>query len=320
VANPIRGFGLICTRCCSAQCAHCGSSAVEPDGTFIALDLAERCLSCLPALGLSSFHLTGGEPMLYLEKVSELLRIGRAYGLSATMCSNAFWAVDSESARERLARLRDLGLTTLLLSTDRFHIRAVPVEAVVIAAREAETLGIACHVSIPSLVNDWVAISLLARLRAKTRARVMMHPAHPIGRGEDLPRNLFAMPSVEPVPCPYVGLIEVGVTGAVSCCPTGTDFPEDSCIILGNARERDLGEIIEDYRVSSVLCMLAESGPGGMLRLLRDDERGYEFAATAPSRHPCHVCRDLTRELWIRTSLSKMIGVESCVSGIDNVV
>ena len=105
---------LAVTRRCALSCEHCFEWDSLETQEVLTLDALKGMVASLQAIGVGQIHLTGGEPMLRLEEVLELIRTAQP--------TSAFWLLSSgqnltlDSAR----RLKDAGLTGVVLSLDHW--------------------------------------------------------------------------------------------------------------------------------------------------------------------------------------------------------
>jgi len=293
--NKIKDIGLIFTRQCTAECAHCGSSSGPDKQGVLSFETSTQCLKTFSKLGLNQYYITGGEPFVFFKKMNRVIHSGHESGLSATVCTNAFWGKNQSTAREFLKQLKDNGLGFLMLSTDVFHIKTIPVNHVITVANLSHELEIPCHISIPALKNDWTALSLFTLLKTSTLASVAIHHAHPIGRGENLPRHLFEKTSIRLLPCEFVGLLEIDVQGSISCCPASADFPSSSSLLLGNINDRTLSEIVDTFGSTLLYYVMQNYGPLGLAYLFQN-ALPIDDCRFTTNGHPCHFCRNITQE------------------------
>jgi hypothetical protein len=76
---------------------------------------------------LHSLHLAGGEAMLRVDLLLEIVRLATSMDLPLDYLeTNASWCVDRQVTRERLVALRDAGLPGILVSVSMFHNEFVP--------------------------------------------------------------------------------------------------------------------------------------------------------------------------------------------------
>ena len=231
--------------------------------------------------------------MAFFPQICELTSRAKHYGLGTQICSNGFWAKNPQRAHDYLVELIDRGLEYLLLSTDQFHIRYVPVESVINAANAAAQLGLDCQIAIPSMARDFQALSLLAKLQAETDVTVFSHPVHPIGRGENLPLRTLQWKPPQMQGCDLLGHIEVDFNGSVSCCPPSADYGNANQLVLGNVKDLPLRTILYRFQRTPLYWVIANHGPLGLYYLLQS--AGIQSGIEQPNKcHECHLCRKLT--------------------------
>lgn len=122
--------GIIMNYVCTAACRHCMfASAPDCPKDYITPDMAERTAALLEEAGTSSVHIGGGEPFMNFRALCMLIEALNRHGVGVDYIeTNAFWCSSDEFVRERLMKLRDLGVTTIMVSVDPFHIEFVPLE------------------------------------------------------------------------------------------------------------------------------------------------------------------------------------------------
>jgi len=91
---------------------------------------------------------TGGECFLLGSDLDALIAHAHELELETRVITNAYWAVDDAIARDRVAILRNAGLSEMMISTGTFHQRFVPLARVVHAARAAAAKKIPTRIAI----------------------------------------------------------------------------------------------------------------------------------------------------------------------------
>ena len=132
-----KSAGLMLSYGCPCRCACCyvysGPRAGNAE-TEMSVAMALGCWKAVRRLAGEEgmVHITGGEPFDDFERLETILRTAQAEGLEGLekIETNANWCTNENLVRERLERLRDLGLTTLQISTDVYHQEYVPMERV----------------------------------------------------------------------------------------------------------------------------------------------------------------------------------------------
>ena len=124
--------GIITNYDCSASCRHClYKSSPCRTGGFIENRMLTELLRRGRRLGCSSFHIGGGEPFLYPDRLLDTVRLFRSEGAGIDYLeTNASWYRDPESADSILSELRMAGCRTVMVSVCPFHMEFVPLEKV----------------------------------------------------------------------------------------------------------------------------------------------------------------------------------------------
>ncbi len=135
--------GIITNYVCTAACRHCMfASAPHLPKEYISAETAERLAELLQEARTSSVHIGGGEPFMNFDALTTLIRILHRHGVGIDYIeTNAFWCSDDDFVRERLAKLKALGVDTIMVSVDPFHIEFVPLERPIRLCRMLRACG-----------------------------------------------------------------------------------------------------------------------------------------------------------------------------------
>ncbi len=102
------------TRACALACRHCRASALpRRDPRELTTAEGRRLIDDLAAIGRPILILTGGDPFMRRD-VFELAQYGVRRGLRVALSPSATALV----TRDRLARLRDIGVSMIHISLD----------------------------------------------------------------------------------------------------------------------------------------------------------------------------------------------------------
>ncbi len=307
--NEVREFGLILSRFCVAACRHCGSSSGPDQREWIDADLAARVLTEAADAGLDGVIFTGGEPMARFELTRSLVAHAHRVGMAPRVCSNGYWGNRPGRAATWAKALADAGLELLMLSTDRWHLPFVELDAVVVAANAAAAAGLPVQIAIPAGNRDFTAMRLVTELERRTDALVYTHPAHPVGKGEDLPPEALRWKPPALEGCHLVGHVEVDHDGLLSASPTSADFANTSPLIVGSAADEPVGELLDRFARTPLFGIIARWGPLGVHVLLRDD-LDIGGRRLGPLVHDCHLCRDVHRDTEELHAFGESTGLE----------
>lgn len=135
--------GIITNYTCTAACRHCMfASSPERPKDFITAEMADRIARLLRKAKTSSVHIGGGEPFIHFPALCTLIESLNRYEIGVDYIeTNAFWCADDEFTKQRLQKLRELGVTTMMVSVDPFHIEFVPLERPVRLCRLLREMG-----------------------------------------------------------------------------------------------------------------------------------------------------------------------------------
>jgi hypothetical protein len=151
--------GLMLTYWCNARCASCYVCSGPDAGGEMDVDAGLAIWEGLQSASPHGcrVHIGGGEPFGRWERLIELARRAKAAGLGPLQAveTNAYWAADERTVRDRVAALGDAGLGRLAISADPYHQQFVPIERVRLAARVAEEVLGADRVRVRW--RDWAA-------------------------------------------------------------------------------------------------------------------------------------------------------------------
>ena len=146
--------GVLLSYKCSGACKHClyacsprwpADWISEADAERVLSQLADKMRGKYPFPGQvgvnDGVHFTGGEPFLNFPLLLRLVEIAEWVGIPTTFVeTNAFWAADDASTREKLRALQDAGLDGILISANPFILEQVPFERTERAARVSRSV------------------------------------------------------------------------------------------------------------------------------------------------------------------------------------
>lgn len=122
--------GVITNYSCNASCRHCMfASSPECRKNYISPEMSEHVASLLEEAGTTSVHIGGGEPFLNFDGLTVLIEALNRHAVGIDYIeTNAFWCKDKDFTRAKLERLKKLGVTTIMVSVDPYHLEYVPLE------------------------------------------------------------------------------------------------------------------------------------------------------------------------------------------------
>jgi len=257
--------------------------------------------------------LTGGEPFLVPETLSELVSYASRRGLKTECVTNCFWASTPGEARRTLGALADAGLTAVNISCDDFHQRHIGFDRVENCFNAARELGLKMVIMCATSKSSELGIREVARRLGEDEIHVLgdVEPKGrvsalgvetgfiPAGRGEDISSEELVL-GKSPVegPCHNV-LRDMGIAPSgrvLPCCSAGTVVEE---LGLGNAKDAELRELIEAAQGRPVFRTLMNRGPLAMMEALGPVSRG-EYVSR------CHICYEVVRHPRLNEALESL--------------
>ncbi len=232
-------------------------------------DQVDCCLSSAEALGVSQVAFEGGEPFLRYPTLLRCVDAARTRDLAAGAVTNGFWASDMDRALSLLHRLKEAGLTSLMISTDDFHGDEEEARCAGLAVEAA------CELDIPVVT----ARTSLDGVMFRGRAAAELASQSPQHRPE-----LFTS-------CPHEDLanptrVHIDAWGCVHLCQGLT---------MGRVSEsRPLEQLVDEYRPHHhpVVGPLLSGGPLALAQTFDLDlDRGYADAC-----HLCYRAREAIRD------------------------
>jgi len=319
-----RSAGLMLSYWCPARCACCydfsGPNAGEA-ATEMSVEDALDHWAAIRRLGgeRGKVHLTGGEPFGDFERLERILQgaCEKRLGGLEKIETNAFWCSNEKLVRERLERLKELGLERLQISTDVYHQEYVPMERVELAFRVArEVLGadgvqvrwrdfyenpvLVGGMDDPGRSEQFLAAYKKRRERLLGRAAAELANLFPLRDYENFADNNCVKS--------FLGARHVHVDGA------GNVF-SGTCIgiVVGQVRPREAVALDElwrgfDYRKHPIISVLVDQGPVGLLSIA--EELGYVGGRGYASK--CHLCYELRRFLYEKGVPGQQLGPGGC--------
>jgi MoaA/NifB/PqqE/SkfB family radical SAM enzyme len=297
----VKRLEFVLTEKCNSRCDHCqGAHSPERQGVMKTRDGVRYLEETISVAELSSFMIFGGESMLYSERTIQLFQ--RASDLeipTIELITNGYWGKNPEKARYLATKLKEAGVTDVLVSVDSFHLPHIPLEAPTNAARVCKEAGLRVCWNVAVLGG----IEASNKYDKRTREVIQfLEPldieAHyneiwPHGRALNNLHEYFPRKSLEGE-CPekYTTLVN---PNCISMDPAGW---ASICwdMTIGNAKETPLTNLITNYdwKRHPVIKTLVKKGPLGLLNL--PESKGFDFRA---ERYidKCHLCCDVRRFL-----------------------
>ncbi len=290
--------GLVMTEQCPVGCRHCLSpSTIQgPDMPALETHLAwiaqvsgvDRCRSII---------LTGGEPFLYFRRLLQVVDGCRTQGLHATVFTSAYWATSDNVVAHKLQQLAHAGLTSITVSTDKYHQERVPLANVSRVLCAAKKCGISSKVALTYLPRGRSAAQVKRDLRrqlgqhALDGVHVEVGGIVKAGRARGLAFPDTRSTEQPKLVCNALGPVIQPDGTVVSCCRA--PLPSTSPLIIGDLNAESFETIYQCFLDHPIIPFIQTWGLIEMLEKLIDVGLATELEGYRDAREEeiCELCQ-----------------------------
>jgi hypothetical protein len=314
--DGLKSGGLITNYNCTSRCLHClYCCSPYREKAYIGRDAALENLATIKELGCSSVHVGGGEPFLDPEGLEGVLDAAMEAGVRIDYVeTNSSWYRDRESAAALLGRLKQKGLSTLLVSISPFHNEHIPfsrVKGVIGACRDASISIFPWTADFYGEVNGF-------------ENRLPHGPAEYLNKfGPDYFRNVpgrywvhFGGRALTSFRSYFPAQDADGVAASARGCTELLNTSHFHLDLFGNyipglcsglaVRREDLGKPLPAHKYP-FLSTLYRSGVKGLLDHAR---KGYGFQPEGEYISACHLCTEIRAYLVLRPGVAASIELQ----------
>lgn len=285
-----QSVGINLTAKCNATCGHCCVESSPINAAALEDAQVDHIVEDLIAHpDVREIGFTGGEPLLRRARFLELVRRVTEAGLTATCVTNGFWAITPKAASATFREFEKVGLSSLTISFDNFHVPFVSVR------RIRNALDAAARSSVPTILNMAVSRSqdsmdLLRQLGESTLGvQVTRFPVQQCGTGRAIPaEDLFRKPLEEvSLHCPGFEIIYHHDQKVYPCC-SPTIF--ETGMTLGKVGETDHEGFARRLERNALLAVIQRHGLGWFVERIRAVNPDSEVARMDKAVSACDVC------------------------------
>ncbi len=289
------------SRKCNAACDHCSVRGGPRQRGNLGRSEVFTCIEEAAKFGFLTIEFTGGEITLFLDDLLDFMTCSSDHGMGVVINTNAFWATTRDAACRRIEKLKRHGLRQIVLSTDYYHQKFIPLTRIVNALEAARELDILAGVTICHLQGDSSVMETIAALHRHT-STMLFQSVMPFGRGAELPRENMVRYSYSRsgLPCKAVVNPAIGPDGRVTlCCAPPlylpTEIAQVSPLILGWLDREPLTEILQRAQQDRFLNLLAAEGMAGIVERINELEPGLYRPRSEPDAYfgLCDICLEI---------------------------
>lgn len=277
---------------CNLQCAHCsyncGPSRTEKMNTDdIKYILKEAAYSKIRLV-----ELMGGEPFLDYAELSELVAYCSDIGLDVIVTTNGFWGKDYEIAVEKLKALSKKGLTSVLVSTDTFHQKFIPVIYALNIIRAARELKIEAYCNF-CLSSDRKTDNILLNCLKKETDNIFTIDTVPSGRAFNS-EKLSVKSTSDFQSCKSL-VVNILPNADVFVCCGSSDINSDiidTPLYMGNCLRENAKDVLRRKNMSCMEAFFDLDSPIWFKNFLKQ-ESCREILRDKKYSHICELCKDM---------------------------
>ena len=174
---------VLLTLKCPNQCDHCLYSASPEYNEFLNEKYFQKVIIGLKKIRCKYISPIGGEPFLYLYGLEKFLKLCKKYSVKIALFTSCVWAKSYHKSFFILKRLKKAGLRSLLISTDKFHQKKVPIKNVIFVLRACSSLSISTCLRITYTKDIRQSVKSIINLARKYNSKILIEPLCFFGRG-----------------------------------------------------------------------------------------------------------------------------------------
>jgi len=294
----------ICNRC-NLRCKHCSNAGLIHDTQVMDSNMVFDSLTDAAEVGIAQVTFVGGEPFLELGSLRKYIQRAKALGLETCIITNTYWAKTKETAIEILKSLE--GLTSLLISSDLYHLEYISADIIMNAIEACLELNINAAINATCASKKDKKKIWEIYEKYKNKIFIHTHMLMPIGAAKELEIERWMLEDkVNRLPgiC-GIGNFLIEMNGDVHACCNAI-LAKDSYLYAGNLNEESLKEILHRFHMNPMYQFIRKQGPRGIGRMLQTSPY-YELCRTREYTCECDFCVDVLGNRKFYESLESML-------------
>ncbi len=254
--NKIRHIAFGYSTKCNIKCDHC----VAADGVYrhakMTLDTAKVNYRRNGSIHVTGLSFTAGEPLLFLDEISDLIRLSREYGIYTRVVTNGYWAKTREQSNHIVSELVKSGLSQLRISCSRWHQKNINRENIVNAVSSCKKYGLDYFIS---FVTDFSKQDdTLEQFFRENNFKFFPEPLIYSGRAKGFSRSkIFTdyhpnLCAINPYLSPQLDMF--------ACCDAGIHFKKTDFFYLGNHKDYNIDELFQKKESNILYNLICNMG------------------------------------------------------------
>lgn len=233
---------------CNVRCEHCVAADAIMENVKMELTQAREIIVEMAAAQIKGISFTAGEPLIYLDDISELVGLCHEYGIYTRVVTNCFWAKTPNLADSYTVQFKENGLSQLRMSYSRWHQKNIARENVLNAAQSCIKNGLDYFIS---FVTDFSEEDDGCEQYLRDHnLKFFPEPVIFSGRAGSFDRLPIRTDYQENC-CPMNPYLAPNLD-MYACCDAGSHFTDTNFFLLGNAKESSIEQLLGKSETDSL--------------------------------------------------------------------
>lgn len=287
----IRSLSIEITSQCNIRCAHCAPMCGPKTLGVMDLDLIKEAVATAADMEIPRISATGGEPFLFPETISTYATLAKSRNLRWRIVTNGYWGA-STGCQDTLKSLANSLPGGLSISVDRFHQEHLPLSTIKSAVDRAHEYQI--PVELNFVIDRHPDTLAILREVSRWDTPIAIASLASLGRAAEMEGEIFfeqlKLAGCDTSENPYLRL-----DGTVTlCCGVTREYiTDESALVLGNAKEESLFEVLRRHNNGFANC-LKSVGPYRLNEYLKSILPEASLTLTESAKNYCALCCELS--------------------------
>ena len=225
---------------CNIKCEHCVAADAIPNNVKMELAQAKEIIAEMAGAQIRGISFTAGEPLIYLDEISELVGLCQEYGIYTRVVTNSFWGKTPALADTYTVQLKEKGLSQLRLSYSRWHQKNIARQNILNAAQNCQKIGLDYFIS---FVTDFSEQDDAFEQYLRDHGlKFFPEPVIYAGRAESFDRQPIRT-DYQANCCPMNPYLAPNLD-VYACCDAGSHFTKTNFFHLGNLKDSTIEQLL----------------------------------------------------------------------------
>ena len=226
---------------CNIKCEHCVAADAIPENSKMELAQAKEIIAELAGAQIRGISFTAGEPLIYLDEITELVGLCQEYGIYTRVVTNSFWAKTPALADSYTVQLKENGLSQLRMSYSRWHQKNIARRNILNAAQSCKKNGLDYFIS---FVTDFSEQDDAFEQYLRDHSLIFFpEPVIYTGRAESFNR-LPICTDYQANCCPMNPYLAPNLD-MYACCDASSHFTNTNFFHLGNLKHSTIEQLLK---------------------------------------------------------------------------